>query len=36
MGRAKRRMERSKTGMLQTCEGIEWGDGYGEDTDGEV
>ncbi len=36
MGTAKRQMVRSETGKLQTCEGIEWGDGYGEDADGEA
>jgi hypothetical protein len=36
MGKAKRQMVRFNTGMLQTCEGSEWGDGYSEDADGEV
>ncbi len=27
MGTAKRQMAGSETGMLQTCEGSEWGDG---------
>jgi hypothetical protein len=36
MGKAKRQMTRSETGRLQTCESREWGDGYGEEADGEV
>ncbi len=36
IGTAKRQMARSETGMLQTCKGSEWGDGYGEEADGEV
>jgi hypothetical protein len=36
MGTTERQMARSETGMLQTCEGCEWGDGYGEEADGEV
>ena len=36
MGTAKRQMARSETGMVQTCEGSEWGDGYSEEADGEV
>jgi len=36
MNIAKRQMARSETGMLQTCEGSEWGDGYGEEADGKV
>jgi hypothetical protein len=36
MGTAKRQMARSETGMLQTCEGSEWGDGNSEEADGEV
>ncbi len=33
---AKRQMARSETGMIQTCEGSEWGDGHSEEADGEV
>jgi hypothetical protein len=33
MGKAKRQMTRLDTGMLQTCEGSECGDGYGEESD---
>jgi hypothetical protein len=36
MGTVKRQMARSETGMLQTCEGREWCDGYNEEADGEV
>jgi hypothetical protein len=36
MGKAKRQMTRLDTGMLQTCEGSEWGDGYSEPADGGV
>jgi hypothetical protein len=36
MGTAKRQVARSETGMLQTYEGSEWGDGYNEEADGEV
>jgi hypothetical protein len=36
MGTAKRKMGRSETGMIQTCEGSEWGEWYGEEADGKV
>jgi hypothetical protein len=36
MGTVKRQMARPETGMLQTCEGSEWGDGCNEEADGEV
>jgi hypothetical protein len=36
MGTAKRQMVRSETGMVQTREGSECGDVYGEEADGEV
>ncbi len=36
MGTTKRQMARFETGMLQTCEGSEWSDGYSEEADGEV
>jgi hypothetical protein len=36
MGMAKRQMARPETGMLQTCEGSEWGDEYSEEADGKV
>jgi hypothetical protein len=36
MGTEKRQLARSETGMLQTCEGREWSDGYGKEADGEV
>jgi hypothetical protein len=36
MGTVEKPMARSETGMLQTCDGSEWGDGSGEEADGEV
>ncbi len=36
MGTAKTQMERPETGMVQTCEGSERGDGYGEEANGKV
>ncbi len=36
MGTANRQMARSQTGMVQTCEDSECGDGYSEEADGEV
>ncbi len=35
-GKAKRQMARFETGMLQTCEGSEWGDGYRKEAVGKV
>ncbi len=36
MGTAKRQMVRSQAGMVQTCEGSDWGDEYSKEADGEV
>jgi hypothetical protein len=36
MAIAKRQMARSESGIVQTCEGSEWGDGYSEEANGEV
>ncbi len=36
MDTAKRQMARFETGMLQTCEGREWVDGYDGEANGEV
>jgi hypothetical protein len=33
MGMVKSQIASSEIGMLQTCEGSEWGDGYGEEAD---
>ncbi len=36
LGTAKRQMARPETGILQTCDGSEWGDGYDGEANGEI
>jgi hypothetical protein len=36
MDKVNRQMAIYETGMLQTCEGSEWGDGYSKEADGEI